>query len=88
MTRWEEGAKKWSGLLDLPEDQAVPCLITFVCLRYHGKSFVFKMAKKSGKISLWESLKIGPVPLGTRLEEGPLGRTVPDHEVRRTLERK
>lgn len=75
MTRWEEGAKKWSGLLDLPEDQAVPCLITFVCLRYHGKSFVFKMAKKSGKVSLWESLKIGVALFrwGRALKKDPWG---------------
>lgn len=58
MSQWTEAAKKWSGLLDLPEDQAVACLVTFVCLRYHGKSFVFKMARNE-KISLWQSAKIG-----------------------------
>ena len=40
MIRGKEAAEKWAKALDLPEDQAIPCVVAFVCLRYHGKSFV------------------------------------------------
>lgn len=53
-----EAAKKWAEVLDLPEDQAIPCVVAFVCVRYHGKSFVRKLTKKKD-VSLWQSLKIG-----------------------------
>lgn len=55
----ENAAKKWAEVLDLPEDQAIPCVVAFVCLRYHGKSFVRKLATGSGRITTWQSLKIG-----------------------------
>lgn len=54
----EDAAKKWAEVLDLPEDQAIPCVVAFACLRYHGKSFVRKLTKKN-EVSLWQSLKIG-----------------------------
>jgi hypothetical protein len=56
--RGKEAAKKWSKALDLPEDQAIPCVVAFVCLRYHGKSFVRRLAAGEGKITTWQSLKI------------------------------
>lgn len=52
-------AKKWADALELPEDQAIPCVVTFACLRYHGKSFVRKLAKQNNEITTWQSLKIG-----------------------------
>lgn len=55
----ENAAKKWAEVLDLPEDQAIPCVVAFACLRYHGKSFVRKLATGSGRITTWQSLKIG-----------------------------
>lgn len=55
----QEAAKKWAYVMDLPEDQALPCLVAFVCLRYHGKSFVRKLATGTGRITAWQSLKIG-----------------------------
>lgn len=58
MIRGKEAAKKWSKALDLPEDQAIPCVVAFVCLRYHGKSFVRKLATGDGEITAWQSLKI------------------------------
>lgn len=54
-----EAAKKWAEVLELPEDQAIPCVVAFACLRYHGKSFVRKLATGTGKITTWQSLKIG-----------------------------
>lgn len=49
--------KRLADLLDVPQDQALPCLIAFVCTRYHGKSFVRKLAETE-RFSLWASLKI------------------------------
>lgn len=54
-----EAAKKWAETLDLPEDQAIPCVVAFACLRYHRKSFVRKLASGTGEITTWQSLKIG-----------------------------
>ena len=34
MIRGKEAAEKWAKALDLPEDQAIPCVVAFVCLRY------------------------------------------------------
>lgn len=59
MIQNKEAAKKWAEVLDLPEDQAIPCVVAFACLRYHGKSFVRKLATGTGKITTWQSLKIG-----------------------------
>ncbi len=88
MSRSEEAAKKWAEALDIPEDQALPCVVAFACLRYHGKSFVRKLANGTGPITTWQSLKIGVALFlwGPRPEERPLGRTVPDHEVRPSME--
>lgn len=58
MIHSQEAAKKWAAALDLPEDQAIPCVVAFVCLRYHGKSFVRKLTQKN-EVSLWQSAKIG-----------------------------
>ena len=58
MIRGKEAAEKWSKALDLPEEQALPCVVAFACLRYHGKSFVRKLAGGDGKITTWQSLKI------------------------------
>ncbi len=58
MIRGKEAAEKWSKVLDLPEEQALPCVVAFACLRYHGKSFVRKLAVGDGKITTWQSLKI------------------------------
>lgn len=55
----KDAAKKWAEVLDLPEDQAIPCVVAFACLRYHGKSFVRKLATGSGNVTTWQSLKIG-----------------------------
>ena len=57
--QWQEVAAKWAEALDLPEDQAFPCVVAYVCLRYHGKSFVRKLANGTGEITTWQSLKIG-----------------------------
>ena len=54
----KQAAKKWAAALDIPVEQAIPCVVAFVCLRYHRKSFVIKLAK-SERISLWQSVKIG-----------------------------
>lgn len=51
MIRGKEAAEKWSKALGLPEDQAIPCVVAFVCLRYHGKSFVRRLAAGEGKIT-------------------------------------
>jgi hypothetical protein len=59
VNRSEEAAKKWAEALDIPEDQALPCVVAFACLRYHGKSFVRKLANVTGPITTWQSLKIG-----------------------------
>lgn len=59
VSRSEEAAKKWAEALDIPEDQALPCVVAFACLRYHGKSFVRKLANGTGPITTWQSLKIG-----------------------------
>lgn len=59
MIRGPEAAEKWAKVLDLPEHQAIPCVVAFVCLRYHGKSFVRKLETGDGKITAWEPLKIG-----------------------------
>lgn len=59
MSRSEEAAKKWAEALDIPEDQALPCVVAFACLRYHGKSFVRKLANGTGPITTWQPLKIG-----------------------------
>lgn len=59
MSRSEEAVKKWAEALDIPEDQALPCVVAFACLRYHGKSFVRKLANGTGPITTWQSLKIG-----------------------------
>lgn len=48
MSRSEEAVKKWAEALDIPEDQALPCVVAFACLRYHGKSFVRKLANGTG----------------------------------------
>jgi hypothetical protein len=56
--RGKEAAEKWSKVLDLPEEQALPCVVAFACLRYHGKSFVRKLATGDRKITTWQSLKI------------------------------
>ena len=53
-----EAAKKWAEVLDLPEDQAINCVVAFVCARYHGKSFVRKLTQRK-EVSAWQSLKIG-----------------------------
>lgn len=58
MIRGKEAAEKWSKVLDLPEEQALPCVVAFACLRYHGKSFVRKLATGDRKITTWQSLKI------------------------------
>lgn len=88
MSRSEEAAKKWAEALDIPEDQALPCVVAFACLRYHGKSFVRKLANGTGAdhdLAIIENRR-GLVPMGPRPEERPLGRTVPDHEVRPSME--
>lgn len=54
----QEAAKKWAAVLDLPEDQAIPCVVAFVSVRYHGKSFARKLAQTKD-LSLWQSLNIG-----------------------------
>lgn len=59
MIHSQEAAKKWADALDLPEDHALPCVVTFACLRYHVKSFVFKLAKQNNAITTWQSVKIG-----------------------------
>ena len=59
VSRSEEAVKKWAEALDIPEDQALPCVVAFACLRYHGKSFVRKLANGTGPITTWQSLKIG-----------------------------
>lgn len=59
MSRSEEAAKKLAEALDIPEDQVLPCVVAFACLRYHGKSFVRKLANGTGPITTWQSLKIG-----------------------------
>ena len=43
MIRGKEAAEKWAKALDL---------------RYHGKSFVRRLAAGEGKITTWQSLKI------------------------------
>lgn len=48
-----------SEALDIPEDQVLPCVVAFACLRYHGKSFVRKLANGTGPITTWQSLKTG-----------------------------
>ena len=50
MSRSEEAAKKLAEALDIPEDQVLPCVVAFACLRYHGKSFVRKLAAGDGKV--------------------------------------
>lgn len=59
VSRSEEAAKKLAEALDIPEDQVLPCVVAFACLRYHGKSFVRKLANGTGPITTWQSLKIG-----------------------------
>lgn len=59
MSRSEEAAKKLAEALDIPEDQVLPCVVAFACLRYHGKSFGRKLANGTGPITTWQSLKIG-----------------------------
>lgn len=53
MSRSEEAAKKLAEALDIPEDQVLPCVVAFACLRYHGKSFVRKLANGTGPITTW-----------------------------------
>lgn len=85
MSRSEEAVKKWAEALDIPEDQVLPCVVAFACLRYHGKSFVRKRDRADHDLAIIENRR-GLVPMGPRPEERPLGRTVPDHEVRPSME--
>ena len=75
VSRSEEAAKKWAEALDIPEDQALPCVVAFACLRYHGKSFVRKLANGTGPITTWQSLKIGVALFlwGRAQKKDPLG---------------
>lgn len=58
MIRGKEAAEKWAKVLDLPEDQAIPCVVAFVCLRYHGKSFVRKIAEGPKEPPFWKTIWI------------------------------
>lgn len=83
-----EAAKKWAETLDLPEDQAIPCVVAFACLRYHRKIICPQTGKRDRgdhDLAIVENRR-GPVPVGPRPEERPLGRAVPDHEVRPEVE--
>lgn len=57
MSQNEAISKKWAYILELPEEQVIPCLTDYVCLRYHGKSFASKM-ERTKEISLLSYLKI------------------------------
>lgn len=55
---WDAAAAKLAGALDLPEDQAIPCLIAYACTRYYGKDFARRLAEKN-RISAIQAVLIG-----------------------------
>lgn len=52
-----EAAQREMAAIEAAIDR--PCVVAFACLRYHGKSFVRKLANGTGPITTWQSLKIG-----------------------------
>lgn len=87
MSRSEEAAKKWAEALDIPEDQASLC--GGVRLPSLSREIICPQTGKRDRadhdLAIIENRR-GPVPVGPRPEERPLGRTVPDHEVRPSME--
>lgn len=80
MTQARKPGGNWRDVLGLPKDQVVPCLVTYVCTRYHGKSFARRLAQRN-KVSLWQSLMIGIALLRWKFDQkrdpwGELGRVL------------